>query len=55
MAFICIVCIITFASSALQGMSLFELVFIRRAPDITKLKIPQVGSVQNQIKIIITY
>ena len=31
----------TFASSALDGMSPFELVFVRRAPDITKSKIPE--------------
>ena len=33
----------TFASSALDRMSPFKLVFVRRAPDITKLKIPGMG------------
>ena len=40
----------TFASSALDGMSPFELVFVRRAPDITKLKIPEIGNVARPIK-----
>ena len=40
----------TFASSALDGMSPFELVFIRRAPDITKLKIPEIGNATRPVK-----
>ena len=40
----------TFASSTLDGMSPFELVFIRRAPDITKLKIPEIGNVAKSLK-----
>ena len=40
----------TCASSALDGMSLFELVFVRRAPDITKLKIPEIGNVAKSLK-----
>ena len=43
----------TFASSALDGMSPFELVFIRRAPNITKLKIPEIGNVAKDNAIII--
>ena len=38
------------ASSALDGMSPFELVFIRRAPDITKLQILQIGNVAKSLK-----
>ena len=40
----------TFASSVLNGMSPFELVFIRRAPDITKLKIPDIENIAKPIK-----
>ena len=40
----------TFASSALDGMSPFELVFVRRAPNITKLKIPEIGNVAKSLK-----
>ena len=40
----------TFASSALDRMSPFELVFFRRAPDITKLKIPEIGNVESHSK-----
>ena len=40
----------TFAFSALDGMSPFELVFVRRAPDITKLKIPEIGNVTRPIQ-----
>ena len=40
----------TFASSALDGMSPFELDFVRRTPDITKLKIPEIGNVTRPIK-----
>ena len=40
----------TFASSALDGMSPFELVFVRRAPDITKLKISEIGNVAKPLK-----
>ena len=40
----------TFASSALDGMPPFELVFVRRAPDVTKLKIPEIGNVTRPIK-----
>ena len=53
MAFICINCSIcneSFASSALDGMSPFELVFVRRALDITKLKIQEIGNVARPIK-----
>ena len=40
----------TFASSTLDGMSPFELVFVRRAPNITKLKIPEIGNVAKLLK-----
>ena len=40
----------TFASSALDWMSPFELVFIRGAPNITKLKIPEIGNVAKSLK-----
>ena len=40
----------TFASSTLDGMSPFELVFVRRAPNITKLKIPEIGNVAKSLK-----
>ena len=40
----------TFASSTLDRMSPFELVFVRRAPDITKLKIPETGNVAKSLK-----
>ena len=38
----------TFASSSLDGMSPFELV--SKAPDITKLKIPEIGNVAKSLK-----
>ena len=31
-------------------MSPFELVFVKRAPDITKLKIPEIGNVGKSLK-----
>ena len=40
----------TFTSSALDGMSLFELVIARRAHNITKLKIPEIGNVAKSLK-----
>ena len=40
----------TFASSTLDGISPFKLVFVRRAPNITKLKIPEIGNVARLIQ-----
>ena len=39
-----------FASDALNGLSPYELVFIRCTPDLTKLRIPDIGNTSKTVK-----
>ena len=40
----------TFALDALNGLSLYELVFVRHTPDLTKLIIPDIGNTSKSVK-----
>ena len=40
----------TFASDALNGLSPYKLVFVRCTPDLTKLRIPDIGNTSKLVK-----
>ena len=40
----------TFASDALNGLSPYELVFVKHIPDLTKLRIPDIGNTSKTVE-----
>ena len=53
MATVCIYCSLCyeyFASNALDGLSPYEFVFVRCTPDLTKLRIPDIGNTTKSVK-----